>query len=474
MNDGLEKRMKKTKVVLLCGLLCLISSTILFASSAKFNLGLGLNYTLTQSKDTPDINKASHKLGLEVSPSFSYGKFAMKLDAHLYFGVNPFSSDFGFWPNNWLPPVREPDESDFSYAMRVASHYSGIINYITWGSRTDDIYFRWGKLNGYTMGDGALLTSYHDTTVDRRATLPGITFKLDARAFNFPWLGFEFVTNDIFHPSLLGARLFVRPCTATTIPVIKDMEVGLSFVTDPYGHSILEVVGEETVVKETIPPLTNVAIDVVLPLLSQKWIGLSFYTDFIMQFPDQKVLGSSHAVRFGLGGAVTPWILFNGAVTFPTGNGFIPNYFETGFNEWTEKDLANNRLQVGEMRFDGRLGVQVLDTAIYAGVLAKSDFSAAKGWNNYGFGMRLHIDKDLLNFLGLDINYDKLYPQNTLTQETEPFGKGLFTLKNVSIGMDALITVRPVDLDLGLSIAFDEDGKSTGVKFDIGLRFSFF
>lgn len=469
--------MKKTRVVLLCCLLCVFSSTIaLTAQSSKFRLGLGLNYTLTQQQNVPDIKNASHKLGLEISPSFSYGKFAMQLDAYLFFGVNPFASDFGFWPDNWLPPTREPEESDFSYAMRVASHYSGIINYISYGSRNDAIYFRWGKLTGVTMGDGALLTSYHDKTVDRRTTRPGITFKLDAKAFDFPWLGMEFISDDLFHPSLLASRLFVRPCTATTVPVIKDMEVGLSFVTDPYGHSIFgldEITGKQ-VVTDSISPLTNAAVDIVLPLLSEKWVSLSFYSDFIIQFPDQKVLGASHAFRLGLGGTVTPWILFNGAVTFPTGNGFIPGYFEAGFNKRTTEQLTANRMRVGEMHFDGRLGVQVLDTAIYAGVLAKANYSAEKDWNNYAFGMRVHIDKELLSFLGLDLTYDKRYPKNTLTGETEPFGNGLITLKNVTIGMDALVTFRPVDIDLGLSTVFDENGKNTGVKFDIGFRLTFF
>lgn len=468
--------MKRTRVVLLCCVVCLISSTSLIAKSAKFNLGLGLNYTFAQPQGVPDIQNASHKLGLEISPSFSYGKFAMQLDAYLFFGINPFASDFGFWPNNWLPPERKPEDSDFSYAMRVISHYSGVINYITYGGRNDDVYFRWGKLNGTTMGDGALLTAYQDSTVDRRVTRPGITFKLDAKTFNFPWLGFEFITDDIFHPSLLASRLFVRPCTATTIPVIKDMAVGISFATDPYGHVILgldEITGEQVAV-DTVPPLTDAAVDVVLPLLSDKWIALSFYSDFIMQFPDQKALGMSHAVRLGLGGTITPWILFNGAVTFPTGNGYVPDYFETGFNTRTSPQLAANRMLVGEMHFTGRLGVQVLDTAIYTGVLAKGNYSAEKNWHNYSFGMRVHIDKELLNFLGLDITYDKRYPKNSLTNETEEFGKGLLTLKNVSIGMNALVTFRPVDLDLGVSAAFDSDGKSTGVKFDIGFRFSFF
>lgn len=454
---------------------CLVSMTMVFSASPKFRLGLGLNYTLFQPAEVPDINNAQHKLGVEISPYFSYDKFSMQLDGYIFFDVGLFPPHFNPWWNNWLPPVRESEESDFSYAMRVASHYSGIIRYITWGKPSDDIYFRWGKLTSATLGDGALLRAYQDTTVDKRATRPGITLKLDAKAFHFPWLGFEFFTDDIFHPSLFGSRLFVRPCTSTEIPIIKDMQVGISFITDPYGH-VLQVKdpadGTETVQK--VDPITNAALDVMFPLLSQKWIGLTFYSDFIMQFPNQSVQGMSHAFRVGMGGSVTPWILFNGAVIFPTGNGFVPDYFETGFNKLTPADIAGNRLDVGAMRFEGRLGVQVLDSAIYAGMLAQADYSSKDDWNNYRFGMRLHIDQELLRFIGLDFTYDKTYPKHTDTQETEPFGQGLTTLKNVSIGLDVLVKINPVDFDLGLSMAFDQDGMSTGLNFEVGLKFSFF
>lgn len=459
----LVKRMKRHLVVLCC-LLCLFMTPSAFAGSTKFDLDLGVNYVIKQSQSMPDISQANQKLGLRVSPLFVSGKFAMKLDAFFFVDVGFAPPRFGFWPDNWLPPQREDGESDFSYGMRVASHYSGVINYMTWGSRSDDFYFRWGKLYGETMGDGVFINSYRDLTVDGHTSRPGVMVKLDGKAVNAPWFGFELLADDFFHPSLLAARAFARPWTGSGIGIVKDSQVGLTYIVDPYGYSVENEDGGT----DSVPSIFAVAADIRSPLYQQEWFGASLFCDIILQFPSQKILGMSHALRFGVEGHASKWVLFNGSLTVPTANGYIPSYFESGFTTRTIVELESLKLQAGQLHFDGRIGAQSQDATLYAGLLFQADYLWQDIWSNRQFGLRLRMDRKLYGFNGVTLTYDKHYPGSSNNEGAEAFGNGLFTLRNASMGLEATVKISLVNLDLGLAVSFDDTGKSSDFKIEIG------
>ena len=80
------------------------------------------------------------------------------------------SSDLDF--SNYQVPEKG-SMSKGEYHRTVAEQYAGFIYSMHYGERYDSFYFRYGKLENITLGDGALLSSYYDYSVGYLESRPG-------------------------------------------------------------------------------------------------------------------------------------------------------------------------------------------------------------------------------------------------------------------------------------------------------------
>ncbi len=440
-------------------------------ASFSFKLGIGLEFINASAiTGEADVNL----LGVLVMPQFKADAFSMKLRAPIYFSMVPQFPFLDPWFNNWLPPKRLPEESDFSHTMRTISRYASVIEHIEYGVPYDDFYFRWGKLGGYTMGDGALLQSYKDTSVALSALKPGLVVKLDARAFNFPWFGFEFVTDDIFFPAMIAGRIFARPLTSLQTPIIKNLQVGVSVATDPKGHEIYSDDGTTVIPDEQVVPLTAIAIDARLPLVENKWFGFSFYGDFLMQVRGTGSNNLSVATRFGALGNITKWIAYDMSVTFPLLDGYIPYYFSTGYSTATRTQLDDKVLSSGSLFLDSRIGTMLFDGQLVIAVGGSGTYTYGDTWSDYGAAAYITLDKTLLKVVDLNFSYRKSYPANQAGNVAEPYWPGLLTIRNVTLGFDVNFDIKIFSFTAGIDTSFDGNGKGDGSKFRASAKVSLF
>ncbi|HAF86906.1 MAG TPA: hypothetical protein DCG32_11225 [Sphaerochaeta sp.] len=399
---------------------------------------------------------------ISYAPDFSFNRLSFQLDLKLQgqavndpFGI---TLDFSYWE---LPP-READQSIGDYSMAVLLHYSSFIRYIQWGDRYEPIYVRYGKLAGITLGDGALLNGFFDLGVGTHVTRPGLNVTLDGTLVHVSNAGFEFVTNDLFNPTLLAWRMYSRPFTLKyPESYFSHVEFGVSFAENP---SVSFIDSENPHTRKLI------AIDMGIPLVARNHFNLAFFADLLIQTPGASSSQPTLATRYGIFGHSRSFFLFNTSLTIPAFGTYYTDYFDSGFEQLTQADRDKSILSVGSMRIDMTAGLNFTKLGAYLRTRIRSDYSNGN-FSNYKFQANARIDKRLFNIVSLDLSYEKLYPIPTGGDGGEGFFEGLYTLRNVEITASTIIKIKPYSFTIGLSMVYDDLAQST-LQVDTAVRIS--
>ncbi len=397
---------------------------------------------------------------VSYSPDFSFNKLSFQLALNLegQFTINPSGLTLDL--SRWTLPPREENQSRSDYILASLLQYSSFIRYVQWGDRNENMYIRYGKLAGITLGDGALLNGFFDRGVEHTITRPGLNITLDGSLMRMPNTGFEFVINDLFDPTLMAWRVFARPLKIQyPTSYFSNLEVGVSFAENPSVSFVSD---------EDDAPHTRklIALDMNIPLLTYDTFTLAFFSDILVQTPGVSSPQPALATRYGLFGYSKSFFLFNASVTFPTFGAYYPDYFDSGFEFLTLEDRTNSILRAGSMRIDAMTGLNFTRLGAYVKARVRGDYSNGI-FSNQTFQANVRIDKRLLNIVSLDLSYEKLYP---ITSD-EGFIDGLFTLCNVEIAASTIIKIKPYAFTIRLSMIFDEFAQST-LQVDTAVRIS--
>lgn len=395
---------------------------------------------------------------LSYMPDFSIGRFTFQFDVKIKgaYETEPFGVSLDF--SDWKAPARSEGQSLDEYTVDVLKHYSRFIRTIQYGERYDSLYLRFGKLLGITLGDGALVNGYFDHSVAIRSTRPGLELMLDGRLLGIPNAGFQFITNDVFKPTLTAWRLFSRPLSEyPEYEAIADLQIGLSFAQSP---KILDEQQRQLLGRKLI------AMDVSLPVVSWGWFNMDFFTDILIQTPEIGESKPAFGYRYGLWGHTKSFFIFNTSVTVPTFGKYYAEYFSSNFEKRTAQDLEKLVIELGTSRLDAMLGLNFVREGVYLRAKMISNYTSGD-YHDYRFIANARIDKRLFNIVSLDLSYEKLYPTTT----GERFFEGLRTLNNVTLSATAVVKVKPYSFDLGLSILYDEQAQVT-YKLDTAVRIS--
>ncbi|MFA6680555.1 MAG: hypothetical protein WCS35_00860 [Sphaerochaeta sp.] len=397
---------------------------------------------------------------ITYAPDFSFKKLAFQLELRIQGHAmnDPFRVQFDY--SDWTLPPRGEDQSGNDYIISAIQQYSSFIRYVQWGDRYEQIYIRYGKLAGITLGDGALLNGYFDLGVGAHTTRPGLNFTLDGNLIRIPYAGFEFVTNDLFDPTLMAWRIYSRPfALRDPSSYLSDVEFGISFAENP---SVSFSKGEDT------KPHTRklIALDMGIPLLTRDFFKLAFFADLLVQTPGSFSPQPALATRYGIFGHSKSFFLFNTSVTVPAFGAYYTDYFDSGFEYLTLEDRTKSILSPGSMRVDAMAGLNFTRLGAYLRTRIRSDYTEGT-FSNHKVQANVRIDKRLFNIVSLDLSYEKLYPSCT----DEGFFEGLYTLCNVEISASAILKIKPYPFTIGLSMVFDELAQST-LQVDTVIRIS--
>jgi len=244
-----------------------------------FEGGLGITWIDGQSFTT-----------FTLSPDISFGNVGVGLNIELLFNN---SGGFEFRKTGW----------DKGAGILRA------IRYIRYGYKYDPVYARIGTLDAATLGHGFLLWYYSNgSNYDQRKI--GLAFDLD-----FDKFGFETVTSNLLNVEIYGGRLYYRPLFSSEIPVIKNLELGATLISDRDPDNI----------NDTDDAVTAWGLDIGLPVIQQKFFTTTIYYDFakISEFGSGNVVG----VDFGFPDLIGILSLSTKLEKRFLGDKFLPNYF---------------------------------------------------------------------------------------------------------------------------------------------------
>ncbi|APF17890.1 hypothetical protein Calab_2340 [Caldithrix abyssi DSM 13497] len=268
----------------------LLSSSFLMAQSMNafndenenyFNGGFGMTWIDGTAYTT-----------FTLTPEFSFGKFGVGLNIELLFNN---SEGFKFRKTGW-------DKG--AGALRM-------IRYISWGHKTDPVYTRIGTLDGAILGHGFIMGYYtNQANYDYRKI--GMALDIDFKKF-----GFESVTSNLGNLEILGGRFYYRPLAASGIPILKNFEMGATYIGDFNPDNR----------KSTHDAITEWGLDVGLPIIKNKLITTTIYADYakINNHGDGKAVGIMAYIPnvigvFGIYAKLERRFL---------SAGFLPNYFNS-------------------------------------------------------------------------------------------------------------------------------------------------
>ena len=118
---------------------------------------------------------------LSLSPEFAVNKLGIAFDLTFHFKFE--DSNLKFRKEDWVP-------SEVT-ARNVIGLYLGKFRYIRWAQKGDPLYFKFGSIDNGTLGNGFIMGNYNNTLFLPQTRIFGLTFDLDGKLFDFPFIGFN-------------------------------------------------------------------------------------------------------------------------------------------------------------------------------------------------------------------------------------------------------------------------------------------
>lgn len=396
-------------------------------------------------------------VSFSFSPLFQRPKFDIALDLRFecFIQYKPFkfSPDFSFY----LPPQRYDNETDLEYTLRIINTYIATIRFMRVNQPSDSLFFTMGELNRLTMGDGAILDLRRDAFEPSAliySNTYSVNLKVDESFFPFPLFGFEYVSNNVFSPSLLGARLNSLPFskTDTSVYQLKTFEFGLSFGMLPYDKLSLEDVSYEFHHR----PSYMFALDLGSTIIEDEFFTLHVNLDILLQSLYRNDFRAQYGVRhkadFYFNG-----MDIGGSVTVPFSEDFHPSYF---YNLWDphikpSKFAFSLYYKIGEaydtFHFETEIKANIVIDAF-----SDLTFHSELTWRN-PFGAKSNL------IFTLDKVFDSDYG----------FFHNITTFANTDIILDLPLVLGPIQFTSKFALTFDHKAQSkTSASFSFNVLFN--
>jgi hypothetical protein len=423
-------------VLLLAG----VSLAPLAAEDAQengFAVGMGLGIGVQTYNEPGPVQYQS----LALTPDFSVGKFGI--------GVN-LTVNYRFVGDQIV--IRQADWVPTSLANFVEIYLPKLM-YVRWGLKGEPLYVKAGSMDDMTLGNGFLVANYANTLYLPSTRIFGLAFDMDGALFGFPFVGMESFIGNLAAFDVMGARLYVRPLLGTEIPVVKDLEVGGSFVADTRPNVTPDLY---TATGAYAPAVLAVDGDLRLPIISGSLASLAAFGDVASILNNGSMGG-----MVGLGGKLIGFLTY-GAQLRLLGPGFVPTYFGPSYDT-TKAAMLYPALTASPgtavtFGWLASLGTSFLDDKIVFLVTLDAPFYApypgaaagtAQGNLNYPHLRGIFVIADgIIPGISLDFEYDK---------------KGITAWADLVSAQDALIqaklnyTTGPATISLVYQLTYSQN-----------------
>ncbi len=400
-------RRKSLSYINLAGLILIICSV-----SLLLPIPLGAQEDLTEAKSPFSMAMGFGVDGygeqayqrISPMPELTFGKFGIAFDLFLRF--NFANGTFNLNEEDWVP-----EDPTF---QGIAALYLQKFRYIRYGFKGEPLYIKLGSIDDATLGNGFIMGAYSNTLFLPERRILGLTFDLDGELFNFPLLGLESHIGDLSSFDVMGGRLYLRPLVLTSVPILKNLELGATFAadTDPFRYADSdEKAGAELVgIDPEKAKMWALGGDVRIPLINTSVITMDVFGDIATL--KAKSLGGA----VGVDGRLIHIILYAAQIRL-IGDDFLPVFFDSSYDisrpgrfALIEGDLSSP----GWTGWLGTLGLSVLKDLLVLlvtveGPFAKIDDNESNFLNYPHLRGSLSLKEGLIPGFFFDISYEKLF-----------------------------------------------------------------
>jgi hypothetical protein len=281
--------------------------------SADFDIGIGAQ-TFVEGNTTITYQS------LTLAPDLSFGDFGIGIEFVLNYRFNGGTNNDSFEvrSEDWVPN----DDTSF------LELYLPKFRYIRWAFKGDPLYIKLGSIDDAVLGNGFILGGYANDLYLPETRIFGAQVDLDGRLFNFPLVGIETFAGNVANFDVFAVRGYVRPLISTKLPVVKLLEIGLTFATDMDPYRFIE----DKPADADSASISMTGVDFKLPLISNALISSAFFGDFVMQ-------PNSQGLMFGFGGRFFSFLPYVAQIRF-LGENFMPTYFDPIYDLYRAEKYA--------------------------------------------------------------------------------------------------------------------------------------
>lgn len=373
------------------------------SSGVQFAAGMSLGAdSIPVVRDGVTVNETWNVLGFQ--PDLALGKFGIGLDLTLRFKIMPEPDKaLEIYAGDWVP-------SGPNLFRSFLDIYLPKFQYVRYGLMSDPLYLKLGSIEDFTVGNGFMMANYANTRFLPSQRIFGLSFRLDGQLFNFPWVGIEFLTGNLSRLDVIGSRIFARPLIGLELPILKNMQAGVSFITDRQP----ELYRSQTAEGETaLPAVFMYGADVLVPISTNQAFPLAAFTELGFQ-PNSRT-----GWMLGAGGRLAGFITY-GAQLRLLGAGFIPGYFDANYDLFRADKAALMSVApaADEKGFAGwfaSLGTSLLEDKLYFSANVDGPFKAAPAAASDNPALYPHVrmlaglGEGLIGGLSFNFAYDKYF-----------------------------------------------------------------
>jgi len=276
------------------------------AFSFQGGINLGSDVFLTGPANGPETWT---RVGFQ--PDLSFGKIGFGIDLSFHFQLYQTSSDaFTLYPGDWVPNYQGNGKTIFDV-------YLPKILYVRYGLKGQDpLFVKLGSIDDLSLGNGFIISNYSNMHFLPQQRIFGLDLGIDGSLFGFPMVGFEALTGNLARFDVVGGRVFVRPLIQTSIPLLKNMQVGATVVADT---------NPDLYVNSTASAVAAYGADAMVPLIESPVFPLAAFTDIAFD-PN-----NSTGWMIGVGGRALGFLTYGAQIRILQ-NGFIPSYFDANYD----------------------------------------------------------------------------------------------------------------------------------------------
>jgi hypothetical protein len=398
--------MKKRLVLAFMAFVCAFPS---FAQNGEgevpvfsFGLGLGVegvfNEEYVPGGTEPEL-VFYQKAG--VHPEFKSEKFELALDiaARFRFDGGDEGDEFEVRNEDW----------EFEGAWEFVNLYLPKIRSLRYGAKGDPFAATLGDIDGITLGNGFIVSSYTNGLFQPENRLLGAVFDIDGGIVDIPYFGLEIFTANAARFDLLAGRMHVKPLAAFEDSILRDLQVGgtVALDRDPfyfahsyamYRNAFLALDDDELV--------SAFGLDFSVPLLTDPAFSLTLFGDRASQNNRVGWMG-------GVSGRFLRVITYEGQYRV-LDDDFLPGYFDASYDLYRPEKYAvfragkseDNTLVEYAGAYLGSLGLSVFDDTIVLKLVSEGPAWNAEG-RLYDWQGILMLREGLLPYFSFDILYDK-------------------------------------------------------------------